>query len=133
MTASTFQEETSIESTLAAKLRGMAHALVAGRPDAVAEVYAPEGVIVGLPGPRMPFAPIVGRENIARSWRDTPASRWTLDVLSTHVQGDRAVQHGRSVLDVAGQRFDTAFICIWQRGADGTWHIHADVFSPWIA
>jgi hypothetical protein len=37
------------------------------------------------------------------------------------------------MLEVGEQRFDTAFVCLWQQDSDGTWRIHADIFKPWTS
>lgn len=103
-----------------------------GDPAAMAALYTPDGAVLP-PG----AARIDGREGIAALWQgymDAGVSDLALETVELEAHGASASEVGAFTLtapDGEGGRVTAGgkYIVLWQRGDDGVWRLHRDIWN----
>ena len=104
----------------------------AGDAAAMAELYTEDGALLP-PG----AARVDGRDGIAALWQgymDAGVQDLALETLEVEDRGDRASEVGTYRLtapDGEGGRVAARgkYIVLWQRGDDGVWRLHRDIWN----
>ena len=81
-----------------------------------------------------PDAPIVaGRKAIEEFWRAAATSLGlisvTLKTLDLDVSGNIACEVGEADLKLNSGQAKVKYIVVWQRGSDGQWRLHRDIWN----
>jgi ketosteroid isomerase-like protein len=108
--------------------RKLGEALTAKDFAAAAALYTDNGQVLPPDGPI-----ITGRAAIGEFWQGAAtalgivsATLKTEEVIST---GDLATEVGTAVLKLVGGEAKVKFVVVWQRGTDGTWRLHRDIWN----
>ncbi len=99
---------------------------------AVAALHGDDAAIFPPEAPRMD-----GREAIAAFWQgaiDAGLSDLDLQTVEVVESGDQAVEVGAVTLNVPGSDGATVtavgkYVVVWQRGDDGAWRLHRDIWN----
>jgi len=121
-------DQSNARAHIEAASRKFAAALGGGDFEGAAALYSEQGQVLPPDG-----RPVSGRAGIAAFWEGAVAALGLksaeLRTLEVHSAGDLATEIGEARLELASGTAMVKYMVLWQRGVDGTWRLHRDIWN----